>query len=303
MKVSSNTVLTREHLEEVVEYFMRPENDAFVFDVESMPGSAPRNVPTGNNVVWIALATYGRTVVIPMGHPNGNTLIRKATRRKNKATNKFDIIPALYSAPPEQLSPSEVFDALKPLFFSDKIKIAHNATFDFISVEKYFGAVPFGPMQDTITIQHLLNENLKQKGLKALVEKYWSVKYDHEDVGKCIEAHPFKTVAHYAFMDAKYTWLLWKRLEPFIFMKDKQGYDLSKVHALESDLLPVLCDMGVEGAPVDEEALVALEAELSDLEVDVLARTYKAAGKKFNLNAAGQKAEILGAGRRGAGGP
>lgn len=293
MKLSSNIVLTRDHLAEVVEYFMRPENDAFVFDVESMDGSAARNVPTGNNVVWIALATYGRTVAIPMGHPNGNVLLRKATRRKNKVTNKFDIIPALYDDPPEQLTPSEVFEALEPLFFSNKIKIAHNATFDFISLEKYFGAVPFGPMQDTITIQHLLNENLKQKGLKSLVEKYWAVKYDHEDVGKCIEAHPFSKVAHYAFMDAKYTWLLWQRLEPFIFMLDKQGHDLSKVHQLESDLLPALCDMGVEGAPVDFDELKRLEEELSEMEVDVLARTYRAAGKKFNLNAAGQKAEIL----------
>ena len=51
--------------------------------------------------------------------------------------------------------------------------------------------------------------------------------------------------------------------------------------------------MGMEGAPVDEEALIKLEAELSEMQVDVLGRTYKAAGKKFNLNAPAQKAEVL----------
>lgn len=288
--VSSNVILTREALAEAVEYFM--QHDAFVFDIESMGEN--RGVPTRNDVVWIALATHGRAIVIPFGHPNGNQLIRKATRRKNKETGRFDPVPALFSEPPSQLSPSDVFEALRPLFFSERTKIAHNATFDLISVAKYFdGQVPPGPHHDTIVIQHLLNENLMSKGLKALIEKYYKVKYDHENVGKYIEGHEFWKVAHYAFMDAKYTWLLWKMLEPLIFEKDENGHTLEQVDQLESDLLPVLCAMGMEGAPVDEAELVRLEEELSERVVEILGRTYKAAGKKFNLNAPAQKAEIL----------
>jgi DNA polymerase I-like protein with 3'-5' exonuclease and polymerase domains len=281
---SSNSILTREALDEAVEYFM--QYDAFAFDVETMGDN--RGVPTRNQVVWIALATYGRTIVIPMGHPNGNKLLRKATRKKNKVTGKFDPIPALYDEPPEQLRPSEVFDALKPLFFSDRIKIAHNATFDLISVTKYFGEVPPPGYHCTMVLQWLLNENLRSKGLKEVTEKDYGVKYDHENVGRCIEAHPFWKVAHYSFMDTKYTWLRWVRL--WEIMKRS---DLMNVFRLEEDTLGVLLDMGLEGAPIDVARLEDLKVEMSDRLVDIEARIYRAAGQKFNINSTPQKAEVL----------
>lgn len=286
--ISSNVVLTREHLDRVVEHFM--SQPAFAFDVESMDGADPdtRGVPTQNKVVWMALATEGMTVTIPFGHPNGNVLIRKATRKKNKVTGKFDPVPAVYDAPPAQLSPSEVFEALKPLFFSDKIKIAHNATFDLISCFKYYGIQIPGPYHDTIVIQWLLNENLKSKGLKDLIERYFAVKYDHENVGRCIEAHPFNKVAHYAYMDAKYTWLLWKRLFPLI-----EKAELTGVFDLERQVLAVLLDMGTTGAPVDVNALETLKEELSAELVRIEGDIYRHAGVKFNIGSVPQKQKML----------
>lgn len=287
---SRSIILTPEALHEAVDYFL--QHDAFAFDVETTGDN--RGVPTRNDVTWIALATHGKTVVIPMGHPNGNEILSRATKRKNRITGKFDTIPAVFTPPPDQLTPSTIFTALRPLFFSDRIKIAHNATFDLISIAKYYDdTIPPGPHHDTIVIQHILNENLMTKGLKALVEKYWSVKYDHENVGRKVENHEFWKVAHYAYMDAKYTWLLWNRLEPHLHTQDEEGHDLTEIFQLETDLIPVLCDMGMTGAPVDVEELHRLDVELSERIVDVLARTYKAAGKKFNLNSAAQKAELL----------
>lgn len=285
---NSNVVLTREHLDEVVEYFMT--QPAFAFDVESMDGDEPdtRGVPTQNKVVWMALATEGMAVTIPFGHPNGDVLLRKATRKKNKITGKFDPVPAVYNAPPPQLSPSEVFEALRPLFFSDKIKIAHNATFDLISCYKYYGQKIPGPYHDTIVIQWLLNENLKSKGLKDLIERYFAVKYDHENVGRCIEAHPFSKVAHYAYMDAKYTWLLWKRLYPLL-----ESAELSGVFQLEASVLSVLLDMGTAGAPVDVSALEALKKELSEELVRIEADIYRNAGQKFTIGSVPQKQKVL----------
>lgn len=287
----TNLVLTRAHLDDVVEHFMR--YDAFAFDVESQGEN--RGVPTRNDVSILSMATYGMAVVIPMGHPNGDRLIQRATRRKNKVTGKFDTIPAVYEDPPQQLSPSEVFEALRPLFFSNRTKIAHNATFDLISVAKYFGnEVPPGPHEDTIVIQHLLNENLLSKGLKDLIIKYFGVKYDHENVGRFVEGHPLWKVAHYAFMDARYTWLLWLLLRPLIHEEDDTGRTLEQVYEdLESPLIEVLCEMGKEGAPVDEEALRELEAELSVRIVECEAAVYKAAGQKFNINSSPQKAHVL----------
>src|SRR5437773_12047381 len=71
-------IVTPEALAETVDYFL--QHDAFAFDVETM--GVDRNVPTQNQVVWLSLATEGRAVTIPFGHPNGDVLIRKATRKK-----------------------------------------------------------------------------------------------------------------------------------------------------------------------------------------------------------------------------
>lgn len=283
--MNTNVILTREALAEAVEYFL--QFDAFAFDVETM--GTYRQYPTQNQVVWISLATYGRTIVIPMGHPNGNVLIRKATKKKNRITNKFDPIPAIYSDPPEQLRPSEVFEALRPLFFSDRTKVGHSLIFDVMSVAKYYdGEVMPGPYHDTKIIQWLLNENLKQVSLKDITERYYEVKYDYENTGKCIELHPFKKVAHYSYMDAKYTWLHWKRSYPLI-----KNADLQRVFDLEEQVFGVLIDMGLEGAPVDEDRLHTLEGELSEMLVEAETRIYRAAGRKFNINSGPQKAEVL----------
>lgn len=280
----TNVVFTKDHLQEVVDHFM--QQDAFAFDVEAMGEN--RGVPTKATLSWMGIATHGLTAVIPFGHPNGNRLLSKATRKKNPVTKKFDPIPAKYDAPPQQLRPSEVFSALEPLFFSDRIKIAHNATYDLISTAKYWGEIAPPEYSDTIVLQWLLDENMKQKGLKELVKRYYKVDYDQENVGKCVEAHPFKKVAHYQFMDAKYTWMLWKR-----FQRQIEIQGLTKIRDLEMDVLGVLLDMGVEGAPVDVEAMKALESDLSERIVEIEARVYQAAGKIFNINSNPQKQNLL----------
>lgn len=283
-------VLDEDHLQRVVEYFLsRP---AFAFDIEST--GPDRGVPTQNDVIWMSMATEGMAVVIPFGHPNGDKMLRAATKRKNKITNKFDPIPAVFSDPPKQLRRSRVFEILRRLFFNKRIiKIAHNATFDLVSTAKYFGAVPEGPLHDTIVIQHLLNENLKSKGLKDLIARYWRVKYDHENVGRCVEAHTFRKVAHYAYMDAKYTWLLWKRLRPLIDEDDLDEVFALELNDGETGVIDVLCAMNRAGAHVDVSALELLRTELSERLIEIEADIYRAAGQKFNINSAPQKQKVL----------
>ena len=119
-------ILTEEQLKKEVDYFLK--QDAFAWDTETMDGvqTDTRGVPTQNTVVWIALSTHGRTICIPMGHPNGDVLLQKAHRKKDPETKKFVQYPNIYDAPPEQLKPSRVFEILRPLFFNNKIvKIAH----------------------------------------------------------------------------------------------------------------------------------------------------------------------------------
>jgi DNA polymerase I-like protein with 3'-5' exonuclease and polymerase domains len=287
-------ILTVEQLKKEVEYFRKQR--AFAWDTESMDGSEPetRGVPTQNRIVWISLATYGRTIVIPMGHPNGNVLLQRE-HTKNKV--KY---PLVYDEPPEQLRPSVVFEILRPLFFDpDIIKIAHNATFDFISVFKYWGEFPPGTYSDSIVLQWLVDENIGEftygfrkrpmnKKLKILTKWYYGMDYDKEEVGKCIEKHSFNQVARYALLDAEYTWLLWLKFDKWC---KEQGLD--KIRALEEATTRVCCAMGLIGAPVDVEAIKALEKELAAQLVVLESDIFKAAKREFNINSPQQKQDVL----------
>lgn len=292
-------ILTEEALRREVEYFLT--QDAFAWDTETMDGVDPdtRGRPERNQVVWLSLATYGRTIVIPMGHPNGDLLIQKAHRKKNKETGIFENFPFIYSSPPRQLLPSVVWETVRPLFFSPSIKkIAHNAPFDMVSVAKYFGEVPCGPVVDTIVYQWLIDENIgefssgpsrpSKKALKVLIKWYYGVDYDREEVGKCIENHPFTKVARYSLLDAGYTWLLYLLLDALVSKKN-----LGQIRDLENEVTEVCSYMRLTGAHIDipgaEREREALKTDLEKAEADV----YRAAGKVFNLNSAPQKQDIL----------
>jgi DNA polymerase I-like protein with 3'-5' exonuclease and polymerase domains len=292
-------IFTAEELRKEVAYFLK--QDAFAWDTETMDGPIPgtRGIPTQNRVVWISLATYGRTIVVPMGHPNGDVLLHRAHRKKNQETKKFESFSAVYDPPPKQLKPSEVFEILRPLFFDPSIiKVAHNATFDCISVYKYYDAFPVGPIHCSLTQQWVGDENIgqfaggprraKSKGLKDLVDWIFGVDYDKEDVGKCVEAHPFHKVARYGLLDARYDFLLWLEGN-----KKLQREAVEAIWALENQVTEVCCQMGLIGAPVDVVALQALEKDLvARLEI-LEANVYKAAGRIFNIASPDQKQLIL----------
>lgn len=287
MKVSSNTILTREQLDEAIEHFMR--FDAFAFDVETV--GQYRGVPHLNQVTWISLATYGKSVVIPMGHPHGTKIVgetKEPRKDKNGKVRMFRV--PVYEPAPEQLTPAEVFSALKPLFFDpERIKIAHNVVFDTLSSEKYFGEEIPGRKVDTLSLQHVLDENLREYGLKPLVKKHFKFTYEEKDVGKIgVDKFPFNEVAYYSYCDSLYCWLLYTKNRPLIDVNN-----LVTVYDMECDVIEPLVGMKRTGAPVDEEELYRLRDELSARLEEKQAAVIRAAGKEFNLNAPGQKAHVL----------
>lgn len=279
-----DVILTMEDLEEAVAYFLR--YDEFVIDLETVGDH--RGVPIANEITWVALATYGRAIVIPMGHPNGDELISKDTWRKNKQTGEREIVPAVWSDPPRQLRPSQVWKALEPLLFSPRRKIAHSATFDLGSLAKYYGGrVPPRPYGCTLVAGWLLDEN-RLNGLKNLVENRYHHKYDTENVGKCVEKHAFSTVARYAYLDAKYAWLLWRTMSG-----DLVKQNLSRIMSLELGVTECLLDMHQTGAYVDEDRLLELEHELVIKLEEIKTRLFRAADKVFNVNSPQQKQDVL----------
>ncbi|MFD9947222.1 DNA polymerase [Nonomuraea sp. NPDC059023] len=285
MRTSSTVVLTPEHLDHVIGHFSR--HDAFAFDTETTGDN--RLIPAQNKVIWLSMATHGMAVSIPMGHPIGNRIERYDTQPRLLANGRIrrDKVP-VWEAPPAQLRPSQVWEKCWPLFDSDRTKIAHNFVFDGISIAKYNGEriVP-PPYADTRVMGHLLDEN-RQNGLKALAKELYQVDYDKENVGKCVEQHPFHKVARYAYMDAKYTWLLYHRFAELI---DQLG--IGDLRDLEHTLITELLDAAHHGAPLEADVLTTFGAELAGRIVAIEGDIYATAGRRFNLNSPKQKAEIL----------
>jgi DNA polymerase I-like protein with 3'-5' exonuclease and polymerase domains len=296
-----NIITTKKQLEELVEFYSKV--DGFAFDVETVGEN--RIQPVVNDVLWISLATESRTDVIPMGHPNGDFLrwdkelllsgqkklaagknledLKETDFSKNQAKWK-----PVFGAPPEQLLPGDVFKALKPLFFSDQLKVGHNIKFDLKSIAKYYrGVVPKKPFFDTLMAAFVIdNRNRGKLGLKDCSEKYLKIKVE-KGIGAEVEVHSFSDVAHYSGFDSEVTWKLYKELEP------KLTGSLARVWGLEMDVVGALCDMELAGATVDVAELINLK---NRLEVDIdaaTARAYRLAGKAFPMNSVQEKQKLL----------
>ena len=293
-----NIITTKEQLRNLVEYYSSV--NAFAFDVETVGEN--RIQPVVNDVLWISLATEGRTDVIPMGHPNGEFLRwdkelllsgqRKAVAGKPLTDADYSKNQAkwkpVFDLPLEQLLPGEVFQALKPLFFSDKLKIGHNIKFDLKSIAKYYrGVVPLKPFFDTLMAAFIIdNRNRTALNLAACAERELSLKVE-KGVGAEVEAHAFSVVAKYAGIDAEVTWNLYKTFSP------KLQSGLKDVWDLEMGLIPALCDMELTGATIDVKELTSLKASL-EKDIDLAkAKAWKLTGKPFSMNSIKEKQELL----------
>jgi DNA polymerase I-like protein with 3'-5' exonuclease and polymerase domains len=296
-----NIITTKEQLDEMVAYYL--QQDSFAYDLETV--GPQRGVTVVNEVLWVSLATHGRGDVIPLGHPNGEfkELIRplKLTGERRKAaglplreqdySTDDKKATTLFGPPPEQLLPAEVFAALKPLMFGEnRTLVGHNLVFDLTSIAKYYdNQFPTGPYFDTMIASFLYdNKNKNKCGLDDCLSRefgYHMVK----GVGKEVEKYAFSTVAKYAYLDAKYTYLLYTS----VLQKNLEEGNLVNVMNLEMGVLKVLCHMKLSGAPIDTEQLFDLHAQL---EIDIekaRAEIYRIAGKVFNINSNPEKQAIL----------
>ena len=293
-----NIITNKEQLQKLVEFYSKV--DGFAFDVETVGEN--RIQPVVNDVLWISLATDGRTDVIPMGHPNGDFLhwdkemllsgqrklaAGKEVKDTDYSKNQTKWTP-VFSTPPDQLLPGDVFKALKPLFFSDQLKIGHNIKFDLKSIAKYYrGVVAKKPYFDTMMAAFIIdNRNRGSLGLKDCAEKFLKIKVE-KGIGAMVEVHSFTDVAHYSGLDAEATWKLYKYLSP------KLEGSLARVWRLEMDVIAALCDMELTGANLD---MVELQNLKDRLEIDIdlsKAKAWKLAGRAFSMNSVKEKQELL----------
>ncbi len=186
--------------------------------------------PIRNEVFWIGIAVEGRSWAIPMGHPNGEVLVREVrgdgstvpptgyrnvlkSGKESMAKAKF-FIPAVFTAPPAQLSQEQVFSRLEEVFLDeDIIKINQNIKFDCKSVAKYLGGLlPAGQYIDTMVLMHIVNENLMDYSFETVLKQTFKHDPYYRDgkLGKTITTEPFSKATRYVHYDARWAWLAYK---------------------------------------------------------------------------------------------
>ena len=278
-----NVITTKKQLEELVKYYLT--QPSFAFDVETVGEN--RIQPVVNDVLWISLATVDRVDVIPMGHPNGEFLnwdkelllsgqrklaAGKEIKEADYSKNEAKWVP-VFGEPPAQLLPGEVFAALKPLFFSDKLKIGHNVKFDLKSIAKYYrGVVPIKPYFDTMMASFIVDNRSKNSlGLADCAKRELKIEVK-KGVGAEVEIHSFSDVANYSALDADATYKLYEVLSP------RLTGSLQRVWNLEMDVIAALCDMELAGATIDVEEMKKLQKRI-EIDLDLAkGKAWKLAG-------------------------
>lgn len=266
--------------------------------------------PMRNEVFWIGIATEGASWAIPMGHPNGEILVPEergdgttvppSGYRKVLANGKESMakaryhIPAVFSEAPAQLSKTEVFEALEPIFFDDSIvKVGHNVKFDARSIRKYYsGRLPDGPFIDTMIAQHVINENLSEYSLdKLIAHNFNGFNPYHKDgkIGAIITEVPFSKARLYVHLDVRWTWLLYKKL----WAKIKNNPQLLACLRQDMEVIRVLMDMEDTGIPVDHRSMEVLGQELDKHLNGLLIQMMDYAPPGFNPDSPKHKQQLL----------
>ena len=268
MNLATRTVRSAEDLKEIVATYGR--FGEFAFDIETRGHRKIRSkkdkpaLDARTNVVWsLSLAGPGRCDVIPCGHPD----------------------------PRQQLRPAQVFDALAPLFFSDRRKVNQNVGFDLLSIAKYFdGEIPPPPYGDTLMLVYLLNENLGAYNLGALTQRYLGYTYS-EKLGEAAYTTFFEKAVRYSIIDAKMAWLIWWKFRQKLARPTMRK--LEALFDLEMDVLGVLLHMRRAGAFVDVAEFQRLRPELEKRHATMRAEIVEMVGHEINLNSPPQLGRYL----------
>lgn len=278
--------------------------DAFVIDVET------DGVFTKTNwVTWVGLATHGQCFLIPIGQRHGR-LIKRAHSKMELPPDHLRAVlqngtlsmrkvkvnyPAVFGDPGEQLDPAVVFEELQPLLFSDQIKIGHNVKFDLMTVSKYYGGeLPPGPYEDTMIMQHVVDENRRLYDLKECVLDMLRVvgldqrRTYYPKLGKTIMNESLMDVARYLSKDTYLCWLLRHHLRERL---KKQG--LESVFRLEMDVYPAVMRMEMNGAAIDTDEMQAVGADLRQQITLIENRAWQIADGPFQMTDVNKKRELL----------
>lgn len=302
MVVEPHLIRTRHDLKTAVARCS--EYGAFVIDVET------DGVFTKTNwVTWVGLATHGQCHLIPIGQRNGRLLKRAHSRMELPPDHLRSVLqngqlsqrkvkvnyPAVFGDPGEQLDPAVVFEELQPLLFSDLIKIGHNVKFDLMTVSKYYGGeLPPGPYEDTMIMQHIVDENRRQYDLKEVVLDMMRVvgldqrRVYYPKLGKTIMNEAIDAVARYLSKDTYLCWLLRQHLRAALA---REGLD--SVFRLEMDVYPAVMRMEMGGTAIDTDEMQVVGDDLHQQITLLENRCWNIANGPFAMTDVNRKRELL----------
>ncbi len=202
-----------------------------------------------------------------------------------------------YMGAPQQLSLTDVLEALKPLLENpNKAKVGQNLKYDRHVLQNH-GVDLQGIAFDTMLESYTCNSIATRHDMDSLASFYLDMKTIHfEDVaGKGAKQLTFNQIAveeaaPYAAEDADIT----LRLHQAIWPKLQQEQSLQAVfNEIEIPLLPVISRIERQGALVDAKLLgeqsIGIEQRLHELEKEA----FDLAGEAFNLSSPKQLGAIL----------
>jgi len=236
------------------------------------------------DLVGVSLAVDGETgYYIPVGH----SAVGKDGQQDMFAEPLGD-----------QLSLETVINALRePLENPDIAKVAHNAIYDVIVLQRY--GIHVTPVTfDTMIAEWVSNPISKFLGLKALVRQRLDIEMTEisELLGKgknqkTMDKVDIEAAAPYAAADAAMTFRLVELLRDTL-----QQAGLHKLYTeMEMSVMPVVASMQYKGVTLDvdflQEMSDRLDRQLSQLEQDI----YNSSGGygEFNINSPKQLNEVL----------
>ncbi|MCO6495182.1 MAG: DNA polymerase I [Bacteroidetes bacterium] len=190
---------------------------------------------------------------------------------------------------------AEFIHNLKPLFKSDKLKIAQNLKFDLMILEKE-GITVNPPFYDTM-IAHFLIDPDKRHNMDELSRTF--LQYDPISIESLIgkkgkDQMSMTTVSldeltKYAAEDADITLQLKHKLNPIIREKELT----TVLQTIELPLIPVLASMEKNGVKVDSAFLENYSQELAKEILGIEKKIYELAGVTFNIASPKQMGEVL----------
>ena len=238
-------------------------------------------------IVGICLAVRPPTAYyIPVGHLSG------AAQANSGQMNLFAGTAELAAG---QLPIERVLEAIRPAMTDPNIpKVAHNAKFDCMILERYGIAV--SPVRfDTMIAEWLTDPATKHKGLKDLARHRLGAEMteilDLIGRGKAqvtFAEVPIDVAAPYGAADADMT----LRLVPLL-QQELREKGLLELLDMEMKLLPVIADMERAGVRIDVDFFHHMSQDMSAALLKLEETIYEIAGEPFNINSTQQLSDIL----------